>query len=296
MADPVTLDLLVMEPTLTLPVIVHTKTAEFDADEPSVAVRVTVQAQAVVGVPVIAPVEALMPRPFGRPDWLHVKVAPDWESVALGVKVTMAEPEALDLLPGLVTVTVLVTFQVKAEVEAEKLALSVSVTTTEHVHGVVGVPETVPVELLMESPAGRPVADQVLVAVDEESDPEMDRGVMAEPVELDWVPGLVAVTVLVTFQVKLAEPEKPELSVAVTVTEQAHAVIGVPVMAPVVRLIESPTGRPDADQLATVAVDEVSEAETVSVAMAVPEVEFWVAGAVTVTVLEMVQVKLAAPA
>ena len=116
------------------------------------------------------------------------------------------------------------------------------------------------------------------------------------PVTLDWAEGVVVMaTVLVTFQVKVAEPEKPELSVTSTVTEQAHAVVGVPVMAPVEALMARPTGKPVAPKV-LVAPDEVSDAETVSVVMAVPEVEFWVAGAVTVTVLEMVQVKLVAPA
>ena len=42
---------------------------------------------------------------------------------------------------------------------------------------------------------------------------------MAVPEASDWAPGLVTVTVLVTVQVKLAEPGGPALSVAVTVTE-----------------------------------------------------------------------------
>ena len=45
------------------------------------AVTVTEQAQAVVGVPVIMPLEEMV-RPVGRPVALKVRVAPDWESVA----------------------------------------------------------------------------------------------------------------------------------------------------------------------------------------------------------------------
>ena len=82
------------------------------------AVMVTEQVHEVVGVPVIDPVEELIDRPEGRPEALQVRVAPDWESVAMLVKVEMAEPEALDLAPGLVTTTVLVVFQVK-EAEPE---------------------------------------------------------------------------------------------------------------------------------------------------------------------------------
>ena len=79
---------------------------------------VTEQVHEVVGVPVIDPVEELIDRPEGRPEALQVRVAPDWESVAVLVKVEMAEPEALDFAPGLVTTTVLVVFQVK-EAEPE---------------------------------------------------------------------------------------------------------------------------------------------------------------------------------
>ena len=82
------------------------------------AVMVTEQVHEVVGVPVIDPVEELIDRPEGRPEALQVRVAPDWESVAMLVKVEMAEPEALDLAPGLVTTTVLVVFHVK-EAETE---------------------------------------------------------------------------------------------------------------------------------------------------------------------------------
>jgi len=54
-----------------------------------------------------------------------------------------------------------VTVQVKAEAEVDEaagVALSVREITTEHVQGVVGVPLMTPVEALMVSPAGRPVA------------------------------------------------------------------------------------------------------------------------------------------
>ena len=67
----------------------------------------------VVGVPLTTPVEALIDRPAGRPEALQVRVAPDWESVAELVSVEMAEPEVLDFVPGLVTVTAPVMVQVK---------------------------------------------------------------------------------------------------------------------------------------------------------------------------------------
>ena len=76
---------------------------------------------------------------------------------------------------------------------------------TEHEQGAVGVPVTDPVEELIESPEGRPVADQVRVAPDWESVAEFVTGVMAEPVTADLLPGLVTVTVLATVQVKVVE-------------------------------------------------------------------------------------------
>ena len=71
----------------------------------------------------------------------------------------------------------------------------------------VGVPEIVPVDELIDSPAGRPVADQVRVAPDWESVAESVTGVMAVPETEDWLPGLATATVLVTVQVNEAVPE-----------------------------------------------------------------------------------------
>ena len=98
----------------------------------------------------------------------------------------------------------------------------------------------VPVDELIDSPAGRPVADQVRVAPDWESVAEFVTGVMAVPVTEDLAPGLATVTVLVMFQVKLVVAVRASESVAVTVTEQAQAVVGVPVTTPRSRLIERP--------------------------------------------------------
>ena len=76
------------------------------------AVTVTEQAHAVVGVPEIRPLDEMV-SPAGRPVALKVKVAPDWESVAAICRLLMAAPEVLDCVPGLVTATVLLMAQVK---------------------------------------------------------------------------------------------------------------------------------------------------------------------------------------
>ena len=60
-----------------------------------------------------------------------------------------------------------------------------------------------------------------------------------------------------------AVPEAPDPSVAVRVTEQVHAVVGVPVMAPLMTSMVRPAGSPVALK-ARVAEGEESEAPTSS--------------------------------
>ena len=202
---------------------------------------VTEQVQKAEGVPVIAPVDELRDRPVGRPVCVQVKlVSAVDESVAVGVSVEIAV-DLLDRWLALeVTVTVLVTFQV-------------NVVELLYAHAVVGVPVMAPVPELMESPAGRPVADQLMVAVDEVSVATGVRVEIAAPETLDWVEIAVTATVLVMVQVNAdVETALAKLSVAVKVTEQAHAVVGVPVMAPVAELIARPAGRPDCVQVTAV--------------------------------------------
>jgi hypothetical protein len=111
----------------------------------------------------------------------------------------------------------------------------------------VGVPEIVPVDELIDRPAGRPVADQVRVAPDWESVAESVTGVMAVPETSDWLPGPVTAMVLDTVQENVAEPFAPLASVAVTVTEEVPGAVGVPLIVPVDELIDSPAGRPVAE-------------------------------------------------
>ena len=99
-------------------VTVQVNDAEPDAPDPSVAVRVTAHVQAVVGVPLIDPVELSIDSPSGRPVVDQVRVAPDWESVAEPETGVMAEPDGSDWSPGPVTDTALVMVQVN-EAESE---------------------------------------------------------------------------------------------------------------------------------------------------------------------------------
>jgi hypothetical protein len=160
----------------------------------------------------------------------------------------MAVPDRLVSAPGLTTETRLVIVQVNV-VEAVNPALSVTVRVTEQAQAAVGVPVIAPVVVLTERPVGSPVADQVRTAVDEESVLTGVRAVIADPETELLLPGLVRVTTFDTVQVKVAVPAKDAVSVAVRVTEHTHPVVGVPVMAPVVLLMLSPAGRPEAAQV-----------------------------------------------
>ena len=73
---------------------------------------------------------------------------------------------------------------------------------------------------------------------------EAASGVMAEPDVEVWAPGFTTVTVLPTVQVKPADPEYPDPSVAVRVTDEVPDVVGVPVMAPEESSTDRPAGRP----------------------------------------------------
>ena len=122
----------------------------------------------------------------------------------------------------------------------------------------VGVPEIVPVEVSMDRPGGSPVADhEAIDAVDEESVAESSRALTADARHVRLAPGSATDTELVIVQANDVEPEAPEPSVAVSVTEHVQAVVGVPVTVPVEPSIDSPAGRPVADQV-SVADDEVS--------------------------------------
>src|SRR5438876_10356182 len=83
---------------------VQVKVAAPDAPVPSLAVTVTLELPAAVGVPEISP-EELMLSPAGRPVAVKVRVCPEAESLAAICRLT-AVPTVVVCVPGLVTVTV----------------------------------------------------------------------------------------------------------------------------------------------------------------------------------------------
>ena len=161
MAEPETLALAEMAVTATVLVMVQAKLVTAVCPPKSVTLTTTEETPGVVGVPVMAPVEALMASPAGRPEADQVSTALGWVSLAEGYSVEMAEPVTLVWLPGLVTMIVSETVQAKVAEPANGVGepLSVAVTVTEHEHDAVGVPEMAPVDELIVSPVGRPLAE-----------------------------------------------------------------------------------------------------------------------------------------
>ena len=108
------------------------------------------------------------------------------------------------------------------------------------------------------------------------------------PTTDDTAPGFVTVTefaggeiAAVTVQVNLVVPKAPVVSVAVTVTEDEPATVGVPEINPVDALIDNPAGKPEA------LYDNVDPAESLAricTIAAVPTTDDTVPGFVTVTV------------
>ena len=132
MAEPVALALVPGLVTTTVLVMVQVNETELETLALSLAVMVTEKAPAVVGVPLMTPVEELMDRPVGRPEALQVSVATDEVSVAVAVMGEMAVPDTFDLadVVGLVTATVLVMVHEKLA-DPAKPAVSVAVMVTE---------------------------------------------------------------------------------------------------------------------------------------------------------------------
>ena len=77
---------------------------------------------------------------------------------------------------------------------------------------------------------------------------------------------------------------------AVSVTEHVQKAEGVPVMAPVDELMDRPVGRPVWVQVKVVNAADESVAVGVSVEIAVPLLDLWLAIVVIATVLVMFQV------
>jgi len=177
--------------------------------------------------------------------------------------------------------------------EPDAPEVSVALTVTDAVPAAVGLPVMSPVLEAMARPAGRPVDVQVSVWPLAESVPLICRLTEVASV-VDWLPGLVTVTVLDTFHVNVVVPLAPEVSVAVRVTAHEQAAVGVPDMVPVVAPIVRPAGSPVADQV-KVWLDWESVARAVTLVTALPDVEACADTDDTVTRLFTVQAMTVVP-
>src|ERR1035441_2362498 len=86
-----------------------------------------------------------------------------------------------------------------------------------------------------------------------------------------------------TVQVKVADPVAPVVSLAIAVTLEVPAAVGVPESRPDVALMESPAGRPGA--LDVRVWPGAESAALIAALAALPTVEAWLPGLVTVTAL-----------
>jgi hypothetical protein len=156
--------------------------------------------------------------------------------------------------------------------------VSVAVTVTVADPEAVGVPVIRPLELI-DSPAGRPVAEKVGLPPPESVAASCND--TPEPTDADCEPGFVTVTVGgETAHVNDACPLLPHASVAVTVTVPVPAAVGAPVISPF-EPIRSPAGRP----LAVKVRASLPESFPATCKFtATPIVEDWDPGLVTVIV------------
>ena len=203
--------------------------------EELVAVYVAVYDPTVVGVPVTAPVLVFSDRPGGRPVTEYVTVPPSLVDAD-----TPAPEIAVPTRPvtdaGAVRVTVGAAEIVHAVVlESVGPAELVAVKVVVGVPTVVGVPDTAPVVEFREIPGGRLLAEYVTVP------PPVTDDVNVNPViGTDTRPVAVAGAVKVTdapdpiVNVVVFEFVAPVAPAAVNVVVYVPAVVGVPVIAPVV--------------------------------------------------------------
>ena len=112
------------------------------------------------------------------------------------------------------------------------------------------------------------------------------------PVVLWRMPGLVTVTLVATAQVNVVVAGSRFASVTVMVTEPVPIVLGVPVITPVVGLMDRPVGRPVADQV----YGAVPPAAVTGWVTAAPTVLLRVPGFVTAGAAATSQVNAVVPA
>ncbi len=215
----------------------------------SVTLIVTLPLLAAAGVPVMAPVEALIESGVGSPvaDQVYGFVPP--VAVAVRLYAWPAVPEGSEAVVIVRVADAMLSVSVVLVLCGVGAAESVTLIVTLPLLTAVGVPEITPPELI-ERPAGKPVADQLYGVV-----PPVAAIVMLYACPT-W-PAFRAVVVIVSGAAVTVSPsvaladcglgEPESVTLMATILELGPA--GVPVIAPVDALIERPVGRPVADQL-----------------------------------------------
>jgi hypothetical protein len=214
----------------------------------SLTVMCTRPVLAAAGVPEIAPVVALMLRPCGRSadDHVYDCVPPVAATVALYAVVARPFGRVVVVM---LSCGVMTRVSCRVAVKCDGVVPSVTVTDTGDVPAAVGVPEIAPVEESSVKFAGRPLADQEYGPVPPVTARVAEYGL---PAGRDGSVSVVIVRPGLIFRDRVFEMLRcvgVVASVAVNVTVAVPVVVGVPVIAPVVVLIASPAGNPDAAQV-----------------------------------------------
>jgi hypothetical protein len=216
--------------------------AESWGDELSFTVMETFEVPALVGVPLITPVELFRLRPPGKPVALHVYgvLPPVAAKVALYRAVTV--PLGSDVVV-MVNATEIDKDNV-AVAESWGEELSLTVTETLKFPPILGVPLITPVELFKPRPPGKPAALHVYGVLPPVAAKAALYGAVTVPLGNDVVV-IVSATEIDRENVAVAE-SSVELSLTITEMLKVPVVFGVPLMTPVELFTVRPAGKPEA--------------------------------------------------
>jgi hypothetical protein len=202
-----------------------------------VALSVTIEVPAAVGVPEINPLPVFTDSPAGNP--VASKLVGEFVAMIWYEKAAPTVP--LAVVPLVIAgAAVIVSVSVALPVPAAFVALSVTI----EVPAAVGVPEINPLPVFTDSPAGNPVALKLVgefVAMT-----WYEKAVPTVPLAV--VPLVIIGATKVTVSVRVAVPV-PVAFVALSVTVEVPAAVGVPEINPLPVFTDSPAGNPVALKL-----------------------------------------------
>ena len=210
----------------------------------SVTFKVNPTFPAVVGVPVIAPVFALRPRPAGSGpgDNDHVYGCAPPVATAVCEYATLTSPSASDV----VVIDGAATMLIDSALVADAPTLSVTFNVNPTGPAVVGVPVIAPVLALRLSPAGSGPGDRdhVYGAVPPVAAAVCEYAILTSPSANEFVEIVGADPIVIE---RFFVTDAPRLSVTLSVNPTLPDVVGVPVIAPVFALRPNPAGKGPGD-------------------------------------------------